>query len=223
MVDPRLLGGLPLFASLPSDVLATLSRAAVERRFAPGEVLYSAGSTPSGLLVILDGTVRVVRGRNGRQFVMHPEHAGGALGEIPVFAGGTYPATAIAAAPTRCVLLPTASLLRACRQSAELALTFVRRLGQRTRLLVERVDRLAAQRVTGRLANFLLERQQAAGIHVPFTLARTQLELAEELGTVREVVVRALRQLRESGMIASAGRGRYVVQDLESLVLLANH
>jgi DNA-binding transcriptional regulator YhcF (GntR family) len=46
-------------------------------------------------------------------------------------------------------------------------------------------------------------------------------ELAEELGTVRELVVRALAQLRDAGLVASAGRGRYVVRDLAALTDLA--
>ncbi|MFL5475636.1 MAG: helix-turn-helix domain-containing protein, partial [Gemmatimonadales bacterium] len=64
-----------------------------------------------------------------------------------------------------------------------------------------------------RLARLLQARQQAVGSGVPFTLGRTQLETAEELGTVREVVVRAIRELRQEGIIESAGRGRYLVCD----------
>jgi DNA-binding FadR family transcriptional regulator len=45
--------------------------------------------------------------------------------------------------------------------------------------------------------------------------------LAAELGTVREVVVRALRSLRERGLIASAGRGRIQVLDIAALRLIA--
>ena len=49
------------------------------------------------------------------------------------------------------------------------------------------------------------------------TLGATQAEVAEELGTVREVVVRSLRELREEGVLTSAGRGGYRVLDLQAL------
>ena len=49
----------------------------------------------------------------------------------------------------------------------------------------------------------------------------TQTELAEEIGTVREVVVRALRELRELGAIESVGDGKYQVTDLATLQQLA--
>jgi GTP-sensing pleiotropic transcriptional regulator CodY len=49
----------------------------------------------------------------------------------------------------------------------------------------------------------------------------TQTALAEELGTVREVVVRALRALRQAGAIESAGDGKYHVANLAILNQLA--
>ncbi len=48
-----------------------------------------------------------------------------------------------------------------------------------------------------------------------------QAALAEELGTVREVLVRSLRELRESGLIVPAGRGRWSVADRDVPASLA--
>jgi DNA-binding transcriptional regulator LsrR (DeoR family) len=56
---------------------------------------------------------------------------------------------------------------------------------------------------------------------MPFNLGMTQAQLAEELGTVREVVVRGLAQLRRDGIIAAAGRGRYVISNRDGLTDLA--
>ena len=151
---------------------------------------------------------------------MHEEGPGGALGEVPVFSGGAYPATAIAAEPTRCLLLPHDVLRATVQDHPEVAFLFLRRLAERTRLLVDRVDSLAAQGVTGRLARLLLDRQRGAPGEA-FTLGRPQHEIAEALGTVREVLVRALRELRHSGVIESPGRGRYRVLDAKGLARLA--
>ena len=133
-------------------------------------------------------------------------------------------------APIRPPPLPASRLAVCCsrarhfgrpiRSSPETSLLFLHRLGERTRHLVDRIDGLAAQDVNARLARLLQTRQQAVGPGVPFTLGRTQLETAEELGTVREVVVRALRELRQDGIIQSAGRGRYLVRDARRLARL---
>jgi CRP-like cAMP-binding protein len=220
MIDPKCLGKLPLFAQLPATALAALAHHAVERRFDAGQLMYAAGSTPVGLLVILDGRVRVVRGRTGRQCLVHEEGAGGALGEVPVFGGGTYPATAIAAEPTHCLLLLTEPLRVAARTSPETGLIFLQRLGHRTRQLVDRIEALASRGVNARLAELLLARQRSMDSRLPLHLGRTQTEVAEQLGTVREVLVRALRQFRQSGIIEAAGRGRYLIRNQPALVAL---
>ncbi len=66
----------------------------------------------------------------------------------------------------------------------------------------------------------VLARHAAAGGGA-FTLGVTQAEAAEGLGTVREVLVRALRALRDAGLVAPVARGRYCVRDAAGLRRLA--
>jgi CRP-like cAMP-binding protein len=87
------------------------------------------------------------------------------------------------------------------------------------RTLVERIDGLTARSVPQRLAALLLARQTDGNGAV--TLGGTQQEIAEELGTVREVVVRAIRTLCESGAIEALGRGRYHIRSARKLRELA--
>ena len=95
-----------LLGALSDAARAALLRAGVERHYAPDEVLYLAGSPAGIVYLVLDGCVRLVRESNGRPLFIHDEPSGGCLGEVPVFEGTTYPATALAAEPTRCLLLP---------------------------------------------------------------------------------------------------------------------
>jgi CRP/FNR family transcriptional regulator len=180
---------------------------------------------------VLEGKVRIVRGSGGRQTVIHSGEVGATLGEVPFFTGSPYPATAIAAEPTRCLFLTHAAVTRAIAADPALAIFFLRRLSQRVESLVERVDQNTASSVQERLARFILERSQARVIpsrsssaktrRSTFSLGMTQTALAEELGTVREVVVRALRDLRQSGAIESVGDGKYRVSSLATLQQLA--
>jgi CRP/FNR family transcriptional regulator len=215
MIDDGTLTRLALFKGLNHRALQTLSEGASLRSYAPGAVLWRAGAKPGGLFIVLDGEVRVVRSRDGRQHVIHTEGPGGTLGDVPLFHGSDYPATAIAARRTRCVAIGRQVLLSAIHHDPALAIALLERLAGRVRHLVDRLDRVAVQTVHARLATWLIDR------HAPhdgsFTLGTTQSELAEELGTVREVVSRALRDMRDSGLIRSTGRGRYAVPDLEAL------
>jgi len=219
------LDALPLFATLSEDTRRRLIAASTVRQFAAGTALFRAGDTPTGLFVVLEGTVRVLRARDGRQSVIHTEGPGGTLAEVPLFEGGTLPGTAEAVSAARCLHLPAEALMTIMRDDPAVALLFLRRLSSRVRGLVERLDRMANQPVSARVAAFIEAREAmrgaASGDTVPrddsFTLGMTQAELAEELGTVREVVVRSLAQLRHDGVIDVVARGRFVVRDRERL------
>ena len=216
MIDPARIAKLPLFATSSPSAVAAIAHHATERAFATDETLFSAGSRSKGLYVVLEGTVRVVRAGDGRQHVVHTETAGGTLGEVPLFDGGTYPATAIAAEPTRCLVLDRDAIRRAITASPDVAMIFLERLAARVRLLVDRLDDRSARSVTARLAEFILARASRAEAPV-FSFGMTQTALAEELGTVREVVVRSLRELSQRRLISSLGNGEYEILDRAAL------
>jgi len=206
--------------SLNPDALRVLSERAVIRRFTSGAVLWTAGARPRGLYLILQGRVRVVRASGGRQHVIHTESAGATIGEVPLFAGGSYPASAIAAEDTVCAVVGADTLLAAIGADPSLAMALLARMAGRVRDLVDRLDGRSAQTVRARLAEWLLHR--AGEDARPFTLGCSQAELAEELGTVREVLVRELRRLRASGLLRAGPRRSWEVTDPAQLRRLAS-
>lgn len=216
MIAPNVLAGLSLFHGTAPSVVATLAARAIEVRFAPGATIFLAGSNPRGWFVVVEGSVRVVRGGGDRQHVIHTEGPGGTLGEVPLFTGGTHPATAIAAEPTVCALFDRTSLEAAIAECPEIAFVMTRRLALRVQRLVERLDERSARSVRARLIDFLLARA-AAGRGNTISLGMTQQALAEELGTVREVVVRELRRLRGEKLIVALSGGRYRIPDPAAL------
>src|SRR5439155_5004577 len=125
------------FAAVSPAARRVLS-AAPRRRYRTGEILWTAGTDPRGLLVVLSGRVRVVRAPSGRQYAVHSEGAGATLGEVPFFAGGAYPATAIATEPTTCLVLDRNAVARAIAADPELAFHWLGRLSERVRALIER-------------------------------------------------------------------------------------
>jgi CRP/FNR family transcriptional regulator len=183
-------------------------------------VIFSAGTAARGLFVIVSGRVRITAFRWGRAHAIHEEVQGGTLGEVPLYAGGGYPATAVAAEATTCILLTRDDVSAVLRADPGWSWVLLERLAQRLRALVGRLDRNTAQAVPGRLATFLLERHSTGSGGV-FALGRTQQQVAEDVGTVREVVVRTLARFRRAGVIRVAGRGRYQVSDPVRLSAIA--
>ena len=216
MIPRERLQRIPFFAAFPRPALKVMADRAIERRFETAETIFRAGDSSAGLMVVLEGKVRVVRRSGGRAQVVHVERVGGTLGEVPMFAGGGYPATAIAAEPTVCAVIDRQALLAAVRSHPEAAFVLLERLAKRVRELVERLDRTALRSVSARVAEYLVARADARGRAI-ISLGMTQQQLAEELGTVREVIVRELHALRAAGLVRSIGPGRFEIVDAPAL------
>ena len=215
-----LLSVLPHLDAVGERAVAELARASSLRSYRTKAVLYRAGDVADGLYLVLSGRVIVRRETASRSEMLHTERAGGVLGEIPVFGGGRFPATAVALEPTRCCHVPTAVVERLLRDEPGFARFALRRMAVRAQSLLHRIDELTASTVTARLAAWVAARAaQSAG--ADFTLGMTQSELASELGTAREVIVRGIARLIEAGAIVRTGRSRFAVRRLATLQAIA--
>ncbi|HEY2376327.1 MAG TPA: Crp/Fnr family transcriptional regulator [Gemmatimonadaceae bacterium] len=210
LITVEQLRSMPALRELPDATLARIASGGQERRYAKEATLYRAGDAADGLYLVISGRVHVTRERDNSSAFLHSESAGGILGEIPVFGGGPFPASARAATATRCVYLPLHVVERLLRNDSDFARFALRRLAIRARSLLGRIDDLTATTVTARVAGHLLA--QAASLGADVTLGMSQEELARELGTAREVIVRALRSLVAAGAIVRSGRARFTVK-----------
>lgn len=211
---------IPALAELSPRVARRVTDATVIKRYPRRAVLFRSGDDPSGLHFVLAGRVRVARRTDDGSSVLHFEESGGVLGEIPVFGGGPYPATATAAEPVRCAVLPADVVERLLAEEPEFARFALRRLARRARTVLERLDELSDYTVTARVAGYLQARAGAAQ-RAEVDLGMSQGALADRLGTVREVVVRSLRALCDAGAVRRVGRSRFTVVDAQRLRMLA--
>lgn len=206
------------FAELPPQIRDRIAAVAVPCKFRPKQVVFRSGDIADGLYIVLSGRIRVSRETPNHVELLHTETAGGVLGEIPVFGGGEFPATAVATEATRCAKLPKAAVERLLRESPEFARYALARLASRAQSLLRRIDELTATTITARLAQHVLAR---AASDRDFTLGMSQAALADELGTAREVVVRALASLVRMRAIRRVGRSRFVLGNRATLQSIA--
>ena len=222
-----LLHQLPIFAELDESALARLAQRCVTRTVAAGHVVFTTGEACRGLYVIESGRVRIYRtSPEGKEQVLHVEGPGRPIAELPLFDGGTYPASAVTLEETRLVFLPRADFEQLYRSSPDVAHAIIRALGKRLRHLVQVTETLAFRDVAARLAMLLAgyadrvgARTSAGGVEL--RLDRTQEELSLEIGTARESVSRAYRQLKRAGLIESLGGNRLRIPDVERLRAMA--
>lgn len=218
----ELLRRLPIFGELDDAAIGRLAERCVARTVSTGHVLFTAGEACRGLYLVAAGRVRIYRvSPEGREQVLHIEGPGRPVAELPLFDGGPYPASAVTMEESRLVFLPRADFEQLYRGHPDIAQAIIRGLGKRLRHLVHVAETLAFRDVAARLALLLADYGESAGTRtaegVVLTLGRTQEELALEIGTARESVSRAMKQLRRQGLIVSLGGRRLRIPDLGRL------
>jgi len=214
------LAAVPYFSSLSTHARAALAARCVVRGVRRGLVIFQEGAPATGLWVVLAGRVKLVRvSDSGREQVLHAEGAGATLAEVPVFDGGGYVATAIAIDDARLLFVPRAAVLDVCRRHGDVALGVITILAARVRSFARLIEDLALRDVTARVARFLLTELRRRGGEI-IELPGTREDIGARLGTVRELVSRALGRLRADAVITV--RGRTVrVRDRARLTALA--
>ncbi len=185
-------------------------------------MLYSEREEAEGLFVVAEGELRSVReGVDGREQVLSTERPGAMLAEVSVFGGGRYFTTVIADTPSIVLCIHHNEIQQMCREHPELLWKVAGLLSQRVRHYAELVELLAFRNVDQRLALFLLSViedhavRSSQGVEVELTLTRP--EIANRIGSVREVVSRSLSHLHEHRLIELRGAKIVIVPDVQAL------
>jgi CRP-like cAMP-binding protein len=218
-----LLRRISYFASLPDGLLEELASLARERHYARGQVIFLEGEPCAGLHIVDSGIVRIFKvSPQGREQVLEQLGPGGTFNDVAVLDGGPNPASAMAAEDARVWVVDRADIRRLAAVHPELAWALIESIAGRARHLVAMVEDLSLRSVKARLAKLLLaEAEHTAGqAQINRDQMVTQAEMAARLGTVREMIGRALRDLADDGLI-TFDRHRIIIQDREGLVEVA--
>jgi CRP/FNR family cyclic AMP-dependent transcriptional regulator len=215
----QLLKRSPLFAPLTDAEIALLCAHTGSRSYTSGEILFNEGEPCTGLHIVATGRARIFKvSAQGREHVLAIEGPGSSIAELPVFDGGTYPASASAAEDSEIVFISRKDLHALCMEHPEIALKLLQVVGGRLRRLVGIIEELSFTTVRHRLISWLL-REARSSLHGPtpsFTLSASHQELASQIGTVRELVSRNMARLQAQGFIEVNGREVTIV-DLPGL------
>ena len=211
----KALGRTALFGGLSVEALRALAARAVERKFAKGQLIFVAGEEARGLYVVVEGGVRAFReSADGREQVIHVERAGATVAEVPVFDDGNFPSSVAAEENSVLLFIDKRDVRALCLEHPQIALSALKVLARRLRRCAELVETLSLREVGQRLARLLLAEARAGGARegkgLTVTLALTNQQMAARVGSVREVVSRALTRLQQDGLIELDGRRLFV-------------
>jgi CRP/FNR family transcriptional regulator len=211
----RLLRRFPVLLQLPAEKLEKLLLESEVRRVPAGGVLFDAGQPCRGFPLVLEGSVRVAKGsQGGREILLYRVEPGQAC----ILSGGCllghsdYSARGVAEEDVT-VLNIAPELFQSLMVESEPFRRFVFGLyGERLAEVMELVDEVAFRRLDQRLAQLLVHRGPV--------IEATHQKLADELGSVREIVSRLLRGFESRGWV-TLERERITVRDPRALLGLA--
>jgi CRP/FNR family transcriptional regulator len=187
-------------AQLPAELAGTLREEGERVDYPAGTTVYRAGSDPQAALVVR-GLIRVfLSSPGGRQVTVRYARPGDVLG-IAVLVGGPASTSVQTLEPTSAFRISARTLTRAARVDPRVSWAIAEELNRRLYGVLEQTAVNAFGTVRQRVATHLLDlasdRQRPLG---PLVAHVSQQELADAAGSVREVVARALRDLRVAGI-----------------------
>jgi CRP/FNR family transcriptional regulator len=195
-VKSALLERFPVFRELdPARVERVLAESAL-LRLPAASVLFDARQPCRGFPLVLEGSVRVSKSApSGREILLYRVEPGQGC----ILSGGCllgdadYSARAVAESKVALLSLPPALFHELMRESEPFRRFVFGMYGERLAEVMTVVEEVAFRRLDERLAQLLVQRGPV--------IAATQQQLADELGSVREIVSRLLRSFADRGWV----------------------
>lgn len=214
-VRNRLLVAFPFLERADSAVLERLLQVAKVVRLPAGQAVCHEGDRCSVLPLVLNGSTRVFKsGATGREITLYRLGQGEScvLTASCILSGSPFPASAACESDVDAVVIPAADVVAWLRESAAWREFLFGLVAHRLHRIINVIDDVVFLRMDQRLADYLLEQ--------PGTedgwLRLTHQQIADDLGTSREVVSRLLKDLEHRHLL-EGGRGRLRLVDRDGL------
>ncbi len=208
-----------LFPALADAAPATLLRIVehgVHRKVPAGTTMFDAHTPCAGFPLVLAGVVKVLQQYpNGREMLLYKVRPGESclLSGSCLLGHTDYTATGIAETEVELLVLPPADFNALIAGDAAFRKHVFSLFGERLATLLSLVEAITYQKLDQRLAALLLAKGDS--VHA------THQALADELGSVREIVSRLLRSFEDKGWVDLA-RERIELTDRAALQALAS-
>jgi CRP/FNR family cyclic AMP-dependent transcriptional regulator len=182
--------------------------------YEPGQTILLEGSITGKLYVLLDGRLKVTHCAHDKHLTLAILRPGNLFGELSMI--NSLPATAdIVAMQTSVVLIVECRDVYSMMQdSSSFMHLFLETLSMRTREVIENVCAIALEDVYGRLRRTLYMLAQEEGGIALRIVGVTHAELAEMVGSSREMISIIMKELKYGDYLRVDGRMITLLKDL---------
>ena len=212
----RLLELYPVLAGLPADRLAALTQPQAIMQLPAGTQVFAEHQPCQGFPLLIEGSIKVVKlAASGRELVLYRVAPGGSciISSSCLLSHTDYNARGIAETPLTLLALPVPVFSALMMEHAPFRDFVFHLFAERIGELMQLVEEVAFARLDQRLAKLLLARNERQ-------LNITHQQLADELGSVREIVSRLLKGFVAQGLV-ELGREQLTIIDRNGLQKIA--
>jgi len=201
----------PILSQLPADLQDSLQQKGSMLEAFAGQVLFAADSPFQRLPLPVNGVARMVKPvRGGRELVLYRVHPGDVcfLTAVSLLSGNRYPGQLISETSMTGVWLPLEVFQHIVENSQPFRRFVFAFLAEQLTDLMNLIDEIISEQLDQRLALVLIRKGSR--------IQTTHQMLADEVGTVREVVSRILKQFETRGILV-LGRRKIWIKNPQAL------
>jgi len=216
---------IPLFSGLTQDQRKSLAALSIELTVNKGELIFQEGDRGQGFYIVGAGKIKVFKmSFEGKEQILHIYGPGHIFGEVPVFQGKSFPASAMALELSTILFLPRQAFVRELGKSPALAMNMLADLSRRLREFTVQIENLSLKEVPARLAAYILTlaRENAGHSQISalqkeglpaaiVSLPVSKVQLASLIGTTPETISRALKKMDLAGLIKAEGKKIFIL------------
>lgn len=196
------LSHISIFEGLPEAELSALQELCITRTYPKNTVIINEGDQANAMFICTSGKVKVyVSDENGKEFVLNSMGPGEYFGELSLLDDETRSASVITTDKSTFSILYKEDFSKVVLNHPDIALVLLRNLASRIRKLTENVKTLALQDVYGRIRKTLLDLSIEREGETVIEEKLTQQDIANRIGSSREMVARILKDLATGGYI----------------------
>ena len=205
-IDLSLLRSIPLFSELSETELEEVRAFSIVKRYRKGAMVFLDGQEYGGMYFVLKGSVKIYKDSpEGKEYVVHMVYALGQFADVPMFAGGRYPANAQTMEGALLLYIPKRELLAYVESRPAMMRKMVVGFAKKIHELRQQLEDLTLHDVACRLARYLwreTEARKRGSLPQPFLrLPVSKSVLAAHLGTTIETLSRTFHKLQEENML----------------------
>jgi CRP/FNR family transcriptional regulator, cyclic AMP receptor protein len=214
------LSKIPLFGALDTALSERYARGCFWKDYEPHELVIDVDDETTDVRFVLSGKVRIIhRIAVGKEVILGEMGEGEFFGEIAAIDGSARSANVTTLTRSRICIMAQKHFLQILRESPDISLQVLRLLARRNRELNMRLAEHSFLQAKHRLYSELLRLSRprpGKPAQRSISPPPIQRELAERIGSRREVVSRELNALEKQGLVEKT-RGALVLVDPDEL------